>query len=74
MASPTVVIQAAPSRRPTTTAGTTTTDSAGPSSKVNEANATGPDPATVTRSSMSKDATSSRHHAAASAKRLGPGS
>ena len=61
-ASPIVVIHEAPSRRPTMTLGTIITDALGPSSKVNDPNATGPLPGTCTWSSMSSDSTSSRHH------------
>ena len=71
-ASPVVVSQAAPSRRPTTTSGTTNTDVPAAGSKAMLANTTGPEPGTPARSSTSSPALWASHHAAASARACGP--
>ena len=66
-----LVTQAASPRRPTTTAGTTSTERAS-SVNPNEPNATAPVPGACTSSRTTACAARSRHQAWASAKRSGP--
>ena len=68
----TTVSHARPSRRPTTTEGTTSTEVPGEGSKAKEAKATGPLPATRTRSSTTASAQKEVHHRWAREKRSAP--
>jgi hypothetical protein len=71
-ASPLTVTQVWPSRRPTTTSGTTNTDVDAAGSKAMEAKTTGPEPGTPSGSSVRVRAQRSAHQAAASARARGP--
>ncbi len=72
-ASPTVVSHARPFLRPSSTRGTTSTEPCASGSKVNEPNATGPEPGTCTSSSMWASPNTVASHRLAHSKRPGPG-
>jgi hypothetical protein len=69
---PRVVRHQVPSRCPTTTSGTTSTDEPVAGSKLNDPKATRPVPGRQTSSVTAARAASSSHHACASAKRPAP--
>jgi hypothetical protein len=71
--SPMVVSHARPPRLASTTCGTTIIEPGARPSKVNEPNATGPDPGTRTSSSMLASRNSDAAHRRAQANRPGPG-
>src|SRR3954469_23936412 len=70
--SPVTVTQVWPSRRPTTTSGTTNTDVPSTGSKAIEPKTTGPDPGTPSGSVTEMRAQRSAHQAAASVNAPGP--
>ena len=66
------MIHATPSRRPTTTRGTTITEPGASSAKVKLVNATGPVPGSPTSSATDSRPANERHHRSASRNRAGP--